>query len=247
MTRATTAGVALRARGVGRSHGAVRALAGVDLDLREGEALALLGPNGAGKTTLLELLAGVAPCPEGVITPPGGGRRAIGWVPQRPAVYPRLTARENLALFARLEGAPAGRVDDLLRSADLAGFADRPAAALSTGILQRLNLAVALAGDPAVLLLDEPTATISPDQRLAMWHWIEGLRERGMGLLFSTQSVREAAEHADRTLVLVGGRAVFAGTVPALVAEHGRPDDRGDLGDAAFLRLVGSAGSVNPR
>lgn len=230
----------------------MRALSGIDLEIGAGEALALLGPNGAGKTTLLELLAGVAPCREGEITPPAGGSGAIGWVPQRPAVYPRLTTRENLELFARLEGAPARRVDELLVSADLTGFADRAAGALSTGTLQRLNLAVALAGDPAVLLLDEPTATISPDQRLAMWLWLEGLRaERGMALVFSTQSVREAAGHADRTLVLVAGRAAFTGTIAQLVAAHGEPGAEegpgtphgaGDPGDAAFLRLVVRAG-----
>lgn len=239
MSGATTPEHALRARGVGRRHGRVRVLSGIDLDLAPGEALALLGPNGAGKTTLLEMLAGVAPCREGEITAPAGGTRAVGWVPQRPAVYPRLTTRENLRLFARMEGAPAGRVDELLAAADLLRFADSPARTLSTGTLQRLNLAVALAGDPAVLLLDEPTATISPDQRLAMWDLLEGLRaRREMALVFSTQSVREAGEHADRTLVLVDGRAAFAGTIPALVAQHGEAGDRGDPGDAAFLRLV---------
>jgi ABC-2 type transport system ATP-binding protein len=161
-------------------------------------------------------------------------------------VYRRLSARENLRLFAGLEGVPdpGERAEELLRAADLTGFADRRAADLSTGTLQRLNFAVALAGRPAVLLLDEPTGTVSPDQRRRLWDWLEGMRTGGgLSIIFSTQSVDEASRHADRMLVLAAGRAVFAGTASGLVDMHGDPGDpAGDRAGAAFLRLIDAAG-----
>ena len=138
------------ARGLRRRYRDFAALDGVDLDLRAGESVALLGPNGAGKTTLLTILAGVARATEGAVEWRDGAAPRVGWVPQRPALYPRLTTRENLRLFAALEGAsdPEAAAEDLIARADLAEFADRPAAKLSTGTLQRLNLAIALAGRP---------------------------------------------------------------------------------------------------
>jgi ABC-2 type transport system ATP-binding protein len=231
----------VRAVGVGRSRRRTRALDGVDLEVGAGECLALLGPNGAGKTTLLEVLAGVARHDQGEIAWADGETRA-GWVPQRPALYSRLSARENLRLFAALEGAaePAGRAAQLLAAADLEDWADDLATTLSTGTLQRLNICVALAGDPALLLLDEPTATVSADQRRRLWGWLQALRaDRGMAIVFATQSVTEAARQADRILVLDTGRAVFAGTVDEMVAAYGRPDDPGDdRAGSAFVRLI---------
>jgi ABC-2 type transport system ATP-binding protein len=224
----------------------VTALEGADLALSEGESIALLGPNGAGKTTLLTILAGVTRPTEGSLEWRLGSVPRVGWVPQRPALYARLTARENLRLFAALEGdpEPEAAAERLLARADLAGYADRPAAELSTGTAQRLNLAIALAGSPSVLLLDEPTATLSPDQRVRLWNWLDTLRaEEGLALLFSTQSVDEAARHADRMVVLSRGRAVFEGRVEALVAAYGGDlsDPHADAAEEAFLRLVGAA------
>ena len=237
----TTGGPLLVARGLRRRYRDFAALDGVDLDLRAGESVALLGPNGAGKTTLLTILAGVARPTEGAVEWRDGAAPRVGWVPQRPALYPRLTTRENLRLFAALEGAsdPEAAAEDLIARADLAEFADRPAAKLSTGTLQRLNLAIALAGRPGVLLVDEPTATLSPDQRHRLWTWLAGLRGEGLALMFSTQSVDEAMRHADRIFVLAAGRLLFAGTPEELVREH----DIGAGGDAeaaelAFIRLV---------
>ena len=233
----------LEARGLARRYRDVRALDGVDLDLAAGEAVALLGPNGAGKTTLLTILAGVTAAGAGTVAWGDGGRARVGWVPHRPAVYPRLTTRENLRLFAALEGdpRPEAATGHLLEQADLARFADQRADRLSTGTLQRLNLAVALAGRPSVLLLDEPTATLSPDQRRRLWDWLERLRaEEGMAVLFSTQSVDEATRRGDRLVVMAAGRVAFAGTAAELVAAHGgpRPGDGADAAELAFLRLV---------
>jgi ABC-2 type transport system ATP-binding protein len=229
------------ASGLRRLYRGVAALDGVDLELRSGESVVLLGPNGAGKTTLLTILAGVARPSEGRVEWAEGVAPQVGWVPQRPSLYPRLTTRENLRLFAALERAddPDATADDLLARADLAGFADRPAAKLSTGTLQRLNLAIALAGRPGALLLDEPTATLSPDQRHRLWGWLDELRAGGMALMFSTQSVDEAIRHGGRIVVLAAGRLLFSGDAARLVHEHGIGGGQdAEAAELAFIRLV---------
>ncbi len=234
----------LEATGLVRRYRGLVALDGVGLTLVAGEAVALLGANGAGKTTLLEVLAGIRRAHEGTLVwsyPDGSTGPAVGWVPQRPSLYARLTTRENLRLFAALERRPQPRIvaDELLEKADLVGVADRPAAQLSTGTRQRLNLAIALAGEPRALLLDEPSATLSPDQRHRLWTWLAELRREGMALVFATQSVDEAARQADRTLVLARGRRVFSGTIAELIARHpSDPASAGDPGERAFLALI---------
>jgi ABC-2 type transport system ATP-binding protein len=231
----------IAARGLRRRFGDFTALDGVDIEVGEGEAVALLGPNGAGKTTLLTILAGVLRAGEGSVSWARDVAPKIGWVPQRPSLYARLTARENLRLFAALEGAADAdaAADDLMARADLASFADRPAAKLSTGTLQRLNLAIALAGRPSVLLIDEPTATLSPDQRHRLWAWLDELRAGGMALMFSTQSVDEANRHGDRIAILAEGRLVFAGSPAELVSRHGVAGTEGSAAaELAFMRLV---------
>ncbi len=222
----------------------VAALDDVTIALQQGTAVALLGPNGAGKTTLLRILAGASSPSAGSVRREAAAASQIGWVPQTPAVYRRLTTRENLRLFAALESAaqPNAVAEELLVRADLARFADTRAGELSTGTLQRLNLAIALAGRPSVLLLDEPTATLSPDQVRRLWTWLDQLRhDDGLAILFSTQSVDEAARHAERIVVLNAGRTVFDGTVSELVRAHGRAGaSDADAAEAAFLNLVGA-------
>lgn len=230
------------ARGLSRSYRGRRALAGVDVDLKGGESVALLGPNGAGKTTLLTILAGVARPSAGTLAWGDGVAPRVGWVPQRPSLYHRLSARENLRLFAALERAadPAALAEDLIRRADLERHADQPALELSTGTLQRLNLAIALAGRPSVLLLDEPTAALSPDQRHRLWAWLHELRsDDGMALLFSTQSVDEAMRHGDRMVVLSEGRLLFSGSPEQMVEAHGiGAVTDPEAAELAFMRLV---------
>jgi ABC-2 type transport system ATP-binding protein len=198
----------LRARGVGRRFGDVEALAPTDFQLQPGESVALVGPNGAGKSTLLALLAGALEPSHGAVE----AHARIGWVPQRPAHYARLSARENLELFARLEGAdePARAAQRLLERFSLPDGA-RPSGDLSVGNRQRLNVAFSLLGAPRVLLLDEPTASLDPGQRRRVWEIVNGLRADGGAICFATQNVEEVAEHADRVLVLQAGRVVFAG------------------------------------
>jgi ABC-2 type transport system ATP-binding protein len=190
----------LAARGVTRHYGAQVALEPVDLALEAGEVVALVGPNGAGKSTLLAILAGA-------LHPTAGSverRVPVGWVPQRAAHYARLTARENLALFGSLERTDSARVDDLLARFELPG--DVRAGCLSVGNRQRLDVAIALLADPPVLLLDEPTASLDPEQRRRVWETARELRASGGAVLVATHHWEELEAHADRTLELSSGR-----------------------------------------
>jgi ABC-2 type transport system ATP-binding protein len=191
----------LRARGVARRFGAQTALEPTDIDVSAGETLALIGPNGAGKSTLLAILAGALAPTAGVVERGGGVR--VGWVPQRPALYDRLTARENLELFASLEG--NGDPAVLLSQLDIPP--DRPAHTLSVGNRQRLNVALALLGDPHVLLLDEPTASLDPAQRRRLWQIVGTLHDAGGAVVFVTQNLDEL-DHADRVAEMDEGKVV---------------------------------------
>ena len=213
----------VRAVGVSRRFGSRIALAPLDFELRRGETVALVGPNGAGKSTFLALLAGSIEPTGGTVSWARGVR--AGWAPQRPAQYGRLSARENLQLFARLEREPdpheaAARLLQAFRlPAD-----GRPSAELSVGNRQRLNVAIALLGDPEVLLLDEPTASLDPGQRRRVWETAAGLRGAGGAVVFATQNAEEL-ERADRVLVLRGGECTFAGSV----ADYLQTDSAGVL------------------
>ncbi len=218
----------LHAEGLVRRYGDRTVLHGVDVRADAGDVVAILGPNGAGKTTLLSLLAGLQ-------DPDGGsvGRPAteVGWIPQQPAVYRRLTVRENLELFVRLDGDAAGktgpratraerreRVERMLDEAGLRDRADDLVGTLSGGGQQRVNIAVGLLADPPVVLLDEPSSSLDPRQRERMWRFLTGLATAGRSVVFSTHDVAEAERYADTILVLVDGRIAYAGTPSALAA-----------------------------
>jgi ABC-2 type transport system ATP-binding protein len=194
----------VRAIRVARSYGDVEALGPTDLELVAGETVALVGPNGAGKSTLLAILAGALEPTQGAVEV----HARLGWVPQRPAHYARLSPRENLELFARLERVrePAKVARQLLERFSLPA-GSQPAGELSVGNRQRLNVALSLLGEPRVLLLDEPTAALDPIQRRLVWDVVSALRSEGGAVCFATQNVEEV-EHADRVLAMQDGRIV---------------------------------------
>jgi ABC-2 type transport system ATP-binding protein len=230
---------AIGADAVGKRYGQREALRAVSFSAAPGELLGVIGPNGAGKTTLLSILAGIqAPTSGAVLAPP---EARVGWVPQQPAVYSKLTVAENLRLFARLEG--LGDVEDavarMLEQADLRERAGDELERLSGGNRQRVNVAVGLIGDPAVLLLDEPSASLDPRQRARLWEFIGALAEGGTTVIFSTHDVAEAERYADRLLVLADGELLFEGTPAQLHAAAGAAERDFEHAFVAFLRERG--------
>ena len=243
MAATGTAAPALEAEAVAKTYGDRRALQDVSFSAAPGELVAVTGPNGAGKTTLLQILAGVLA--------PTGGRvsrapRDIGWVPQEPAVYRKLSVAENLRLFARLER--VGDVDATVRRMlDETGLADRAGeevGRLSGGNRQRLNIALGLLAAPPVLLLDEPSSSLDPRQRERLWAYVGGLAAGGTAVVFSTHDVAEAERYARRLLVLADGELLFTGT-PAELERAVRADPHGagpDDFEAAFVRFLHERG-----
>jgi ABC-2 type transport system ATP-binding protein len=223
--------------GLIKTFGGRQVLGPIDLALHPGERLALLGPNGAGKTTLLSLLAGASDASAGTVQRPD--LREIGVVPQRPALYRRLSARENLELFARLAGVADAdaEIAELTAAVALGDALDRPVDRLSLGQAQRVNVAVGLLGRPQVVLLDEPTAALDPGHRLALWALLERVSERGGAVAFATQNVEEARLAADSVLVLVEGRSAYAGPQEAFWREAGAGDEAGGH-ERAFVAFV---------
>jgi len=203
----------LAAREAGRRFGDQTALQPTTLEIHGNEAVALLGPNGAGKSTLLALLAGGLEPTWGRIEVQPGVR--VGWTPQRPAHYGRLSARENLELFASLEELPdpAAEAGRLLGEFELPDE-PHPSARLSVGNRQRLNLAISLIGSPDALLLDEPTAALDPSQRRRLWETVAAVRDRGGAAVFATQNLEELEGRADRVAVLLDGALFFDGAFP---------------------------------
>jgi ABC-2 type transport system ATP-binding protein len=236
----TDAPEALRAESLSKTYGERRALQDVSFTAAPGELVAVIGPNGAGKTTLLQILAGALPPTAGSVSL---DRREVGWVPQQPAIYSKLSVRENLRLFARLEKVADvdAAVDRMLDQTELRERAGDPVGTLSGGNQQRVNVAVGLLGDPAVLLLDEPSSSLDPRQRERLWAFVAGLaRDGATTVVYSTHNVAEAERYADRLLVLADGELLFTGTPAELeqaTGEHEAIDFEG-----AFVRFLRSRG-----
>ena len=201
--------------------------------------LAVVGPNGAGKTTLLSILAGVQAPSAGTVS---RGVGEIGWVPQQPAVYSKLSVLENLRLFARLEKVAdtEAAVARMLEQTGLIERAEERIDRLSGGNQQRVNVALGLLADPPVILLDEPSTALDPAQRERLWSLVSELAARGTGVVFSTHIVAEAERYATRVLVLDQGRLLFDGTPAELARESGGGD--GDF-EQAFVAFLGKLGA----
>lgn len=215
-----TSTITLEARELVKRYGERVALRGVSLTAGSGELVAVIGPNGAGKTTLLSILAGIQRPDAGDIhvTP-----AAIGWVPQQPALYSKLTVEENLSLFARLERAPdpRGAVDHMLELTDLRDRAGDLVGTLSGGNRQRVNIAIGLVAQPEVLLLDEPSAALDPRQRARVWEFILRLADEGTTVIYATHNIQEADRFANQLIVLADGERLFDGSPRDLQREVG--------------------------
>jgi ABC-2 type transport system ATP-binding protein len=224
----------LGAERVTKRFGERVALREVSFEAGAGERLAIIGPNGAGKTTLLSILAGIQRPDEGRVT---GRVELVGWVPQQAAVYSKLSVRENLRLFARLEKVPDvdATVEQMLDLTGLRERADDEVGKLSGGNRQRVNIAVGLLGDPDVLLLDEPSTALDPRQRELLWEFISSLAQAGTTVFVSTHNVGEAERYAERVLVLADGELLYDGPPGALIG------DERDF-EAAFVRFLHERG-----
>jgi ABC-2 type transport system ATP-binding protein len=206
----TATATTIAARDLVKRYGDRVALRGVSLSAGRGELVAVIGPNGAGKTTLLSILAGIQGADEGAVEGPA----SVGWVPQQPALYGKLTVAENLMLFARLERSPdpAAAVERMLELTDLGERAADQVSTLSGGNRQRVNIAIGLLGEPEVLLLDEPSAALDPRQRERLWEFILRLAGQGTTVVYATHHIQEADRYANRLVVLADGERVFDGS-----------------------------------
>jgi ABC-2 type transport system ATP-binding protein len=210
--------------GVHHRYGALAALDGVDLDVRAGECVALLGPNGAGKTTLVGLATGLLSVQAGKVAVCGGDprraatRRHLGVVQQKMGFPTTLNVHELVRGAAVRAGRSGSAVGPVLTEVGITDLARRRAGKLSGGQQQRVALAMALVGDPDLLLLDEPTVGLDVASRRAFWHTIGARRDAGVGIVLTTHIVEEAAAVADRVIVLHRGRVVAADTPAGLTA-----------------------------
>jgi len=222
----------LRIAGARKRYGQTVALEGAALELRAREWLGLLGPNGAGKTTLIRAVAGRVALEAGSIellgrTLTGGAaddepaRRRLGVIPQEIAIYPLLTARENLQIFGALHGVESPllkeRVDWALEFTALAERADELARGFSGGMKRRLNIACGVLHRPEVVLLDEPTVGVDPQSRERIWQMLRELRDAGAALLLTTHQLDEAQQVCDRIAIIDHGKIIANGTMDELV------------------------------
>jgi ABC-2 type transport system ATP-binding protein len=217
-------------RGLRKSYGDVEAVRGIDLEVQRGEVFAFLGPNGAGKTTTVEILEGYRKRSSGEVSvlgedPEHAGRawrERIGIVLQSCRLDPYLTVRESLALYAGYYDAPRP-IEETIEQVGLAGKADARASSLSGGQQRRLDVGMALIGDPELLFLDEPTTGFDPSARRQAWETIAGLRDLGKTVFLTTHYMDEAQRLADRVTVISAGEIVARGTPEDLGDRENRP------------------------
>ncbi|GAB3705523.1 ATP-binding cassette domain-containing protein [Mariniluteicoccus flavus] len=224
----------LTCRGLTKAYGDHRVLDGLDLTVLPGRVYALLGRNGAGKSTTFKILLGLIEADAGTVEVLGrpwtrSSLESIGASVDGPALYPHLTASENVLVHARLTGTPRDRIAPMLATVGLQAAGRKKARDFSTGMKARLALAIALLTDPAVLLLDEPQNGLDPEGIIELRRLIRDLAERGHTVLISSHQLGEVTHLADDIGVLASGRMVYEGPLEAFA--------EGDL-EAAYLRAT---------
>jgi ABC-2 type transport system ATP-binding protein len=222
--------------GLRKRFGERQAVDGVGFQIAPGETYGLLGPNGAGKTTTISMISGILTRDEGTVEVAGqpldvdstSAKGLIGIVPQDLAIYPDLTARENLDFFGRMYGMSGhllrDRVRDVLGIVELADRADERTAGYSGGMKRRLNIAIGLLHRPRLLVLDEPTVGVDPQSRNAILSSVEALGAEGIGILYTTHYMEEAERLCDRVGIMDEGRIIAEGTREELVRLVGQSD-----------------------
>ncbi len=236
-------GLVVETRDVHKHFGPIRAVDGIDLTVREGEIYGLIGPNGSGKTTLIRLLIGLLLPTSGSVrllgeTVPNKSILAqVGYMTQASALYEELTVRENVVFFAEMCGRmDAAWVEEVIALVDLTDRARSIVHTLSGGLRQRTSLACALAHQPRLLLLDEPTVGVDPQLRATFWSYFRGMAERGVTLIVSSH-VMDEAERCDRLGFLRQGKLLAEGTAAELRKAQGV-----STLEEAFLRFASGGG-----
>jgi ABC-2 type transport system ATP-binding protein len=241
----------LECEGLTKSFGARLAVDGVGFKIAEGEVYGLLGPNGAGKTTTMKMVCGLLEPDKGTISV--AGRQAIGnlevkaligYVPQDVALYPDLTARENLEFLARLyklgRRTVAARVAEALELTDLTERRDDRIDSYSGGMKRRLNIAAGLLNHPKLLVLDEPTVGVDPQSRHAILERVQAFGREGLAVVYTTHYMEEAERVCDRVGIIDQGHLIAEGTRRELVAQLGE-QDRIELNAAGDLEALAKA------
>lgn len=225
------------------------ALENLDLHIRKGEIFGLLGPNGAGKTTAISILSTILQpsrgrvwiCGIDSLKHPRQARRCIGLVPQDIALYPELTAWENLSFYGRLQGLGGGHlkscIQNALKAVGLEQSARRKVFTYSGGMKRRANLAAGILHDPQVLFLDEPTVGVDAQSRQLIMEKLHKIKATGSAMLYTTHYMEEAQQLCDRLAILDKGRILIMGTPSEVVARHPQCNNLGEL----FLHLTGRA------
>jgi ABC-2 type transport system ATP-binding protein len=229
-------GLVLDCKGLRKTFGDLIAVDGVGFHIAEGETYGLLGPNGAGKTTSISMISGLLERDAGDVTVDGStlttksvkAKQGIGLVPQDLAIYPDLTARENLTFFAKLYSMSGGemktRVDEVLAIIGLSDRGDDRADEYSGGMKRRLNIGIGLLHRPRLLILDEPTVGVDPQSRNAILDSVEQLSTEGMAVLYTTHYMEEAERLCDRIGIIDHGKLMAEGTRRELIQLVGQHD-----------------------